>query len=223
MEKAFLALKWLSLQQALDFLKTLTGDNLSKEVLIQFCREKKATAYVEIWPPGIEGTISSTKEKVSLFGMQEVLTPHITFQSQDPDQAVAILRYNDVHWLGLLPKIYCAAQFKSEDIQALAIWINESATQSAKNIDKKDPDPKKLTPEIGHLPKTQRQEQAIIEVLIKLGHSPRSLSPRVPGKAWIKSEVWKVLSDSHKLFTKNTFEKAWERLRANQEIAELKI
>ena len=71
-----------------------------------------------------------------------------------------------------------------------------------------------------YVPKTTRQEQAVITALRQLNYTPEALPARRPGKTWVKAEVWRVLSERTDLFTRGTFESTWERLRASDEIAE---
>lgn len=127
MEDIYRALKWLSMAQALDFLARLTKSQATEEILIQLCCERKARIYVDIYPPGAEGTISSTKEKVTLFGIHEVLNPDMAFL--DTEQTCVVLRYEDAHWIGLLPRNMRIAKIPSEDIEALAIRIDKEREQ----------------------------------------------------------------------------------------------
>ena len=69
--------------------------------------------------------------------------------------------------------------------------------------------------------KTNRQEQAVIEILIDLGCNPKALPPRQPGLPWVKSDVRKAALNRRNLFTEKSFDNTWERLRASWEILEL--
>lgn len=69
--------------------------------------------------------------------------------------------------------------------------------------------------------KTDRQDQAVIEILIDFGYDPKALPPRQPGLPWVKSDVRKAALNRRNLFTENSFDNTWERLRANGEILEL--
>ena len=59
------------------------------------------------------------------------------------------------------------------------------------------------------------QEQEILRVIDELGYAQKALPKNAPGKAGVKAEVRKQLS-----FTVGVFNGAWERLRAQKEIAD---
>ncbi len=66
-----------------------------------------------------------------------------------------------------------------------------------------------------HIYKQPRQENAILEALRGLRYDPLALPRRTPGKAWVKSEIWKILGSDKSLFLSyGVFDGAWERLRA---------
>lgn len=58
------------------------------------------------------------------------------------------------------------------------------------------------------------QEQEILRVIRGLGHDPKALPDRVPGKGGVKAEVRRQLNWTGT----TTFDKAWDRLRASGEI-----
>ncbi|KWK70858.1 hypothetical protein [Burkholderia stagnalis] len=60
------------------------------------------------------------------------------------------------------------------------------------------------------------QEQEILRVLAELGHDPLSLRKSPAGQPGVKAEVRKTLNWQGS----TTFDKAWERLRRNKEIAD---
>lgn len=122
MEKVYEALKWLKMAQAISRLQELTDTHITEELLIQFCQERKSPAYMDIYPPGVEGVISSTKQKVTLFGIHEILNPDMAFR--DEDLTCTVIKYKDAHWIGLLPRNNRTALFKSTDIKKLAEIIN---------------------------------------------------------------------------------------------------
>ena len=62
-------------------------------------------------------------------------------------------------------------------------------------------------------PKQQYQEQEILRVIRELSHDPKKLPKQKPGKSGVKAEVRQKLS-----FSVKVFDKAWERLRASQDI-----
>ena len=64
------------------------------------------------------------------------------------------------------------------------------------------------------------QEDEILRVIRELGHEPNKLPPRLSGKPWAKSEVWKAIGVSQLFVSAGVFNKAWERLRASKAIAE---
>lgn len=66
------------------------------------------------------------------------------------------------------------------------------------------------------------QEDAILKVLKNLGFNAQSLPKRLPGKPWIKSAVSTALGKKGFWVGVNVFNKAWERLRADGRIAEMK-
>lgn len=133
MDTVYHALKWLKMQQALDHFKDLTGRLLTEELAIQFCCEKKLSVYVNIGLPGIEGKVLDTKEVVTLLGMQQVLNPDMAFR--DEELSCAVLMHNDAHWVGLLPRHFRAAMFKTDDIEALALTVNETPAVDAETLD----------------------------------------------------------------------------------------
>lgn len=64
------------------------------------------------------------------------------------------------------------------------------------------------------------QEKRILELLRAQGHEPLKLPPRANGKPGVKFEIRKVaLSDKPLIFSNNSFDKAWQRLRGGGEIA----
>lgn len=72
-----------------------------------------------------------------------------------------------------------------------------------------------------YLNKSQTQEKVIIEKLVDMGYEPKAIPKEKTGCATVKSEIRKMLMESHYgLFNGKKFEKAWERLRANGEIAD---
>lgn len=63
------------------------------------------------------------------------------------------------------------------------------------------------------------QEEAILRAIQDRGHDPKALPARRNSQKWVKSEVWDVLKSEKSIFqSKSTFDKAWERLRADKRI-----
>lgn len=71
-------------------------------------------------------------------------------------------------------------------------------------------------------PKLRVQEERILELLKEHGYQPTALPLPPSGLAGPKAEVKKAALKEPKLFTSNTFDKAWERLRGMDEIADTK-
>jgi hypothetical protein len=76
-----------------------------------------------------------------------------------------------------------------------------------------------ITPLDAHLNGKQvLQEQAIIQALINSGLDPLNLPIREQGREGAKSTARTLLLKDKKLFSPNSFDKAWERLRKTKEI-----
>lgn len=69
-------------------------------------------------------------------------------------------------------------------------------------------------------PKQITQEQRIIELLKDQGHNPRLLPKRDAGKRGAKAEIRSLALHDPALFSKSSFNKAWDRLRAQGEVAD---
>lgn len=69
------------------------------------------------------------------------------------------------------------------------------------------------------LPKQRVQESRILELLKDQGYEPLKLSQRKPGKPGPKAEIRTLALNEPALFTKSSFEKAWERLRNDGAVA----
>ncbi len=67
--------------------------------------------------------------------------------------------------------------------------------------------------------KQRSQEARILELLKAQSYDPINLAQRVPGKPGPKAEIRTLALTEPKLFTKSSFDKAWERLRSAGEIA----
>jgi hypothetical protein len=63
------------------------------------------------------------------------------------------------------------------------------------------------------------QAAAILAEIARLGHDPKALPARSPGKSGVRAQVSKAMSERPDLFSPNSFKKAWEGLRASGEIA----
>jgi hypothetical protein len=71
--------------------------------------------------------------------------------------------------------------------------------------------------------RTALQDQAVIEILNRLGHDPKALPPKKPGHKWVKFYVRReALATRKDLFTTGTLDRTWERLLGNGEISERK-
>ena len=64
------------------------------------------------------------------------------------------------------------------------------------------------------------QTAAVLAEIARLGHDPKALPARSPGKSGVRAEVSKAMSERPDLFSTNSFKKAWEELRALGEIAD---
>lgn len=69
------------------------------------------------------------------------------------------------------------------------------------------------------VPKQRLQELRIIELLLAQGYKPTALEARAPGKPGPKAEIRTLAMNEPKLFTRKTFETAWQRLRNDHAIA----
>lgn len=65
----------------------------------------------------------------------------------------------------------------------------------------------------------QAQDETILSILRSKGYNPLALPPYKPGKAGVKAEIRKVLGNKGMWVGKTVFNKAWERLKANDDIA----
>lgn len=74
------------------------------------------------------------------------------------------------------------------------------------------------------VPRQRAQEEAILSALRSLGHEPAQLEANREGRPGAKAEVrQRLASERPDLFPRHgtTFDKAWERLRARKEIADM--
>ena len=67
--------------------------------------------------------------------------------------------------------------------------------------------------------KQPSQEARILELLKAQGYDPINLAQRMPGKPGPKTEIRTLALTEPKLFTKGSFDKAWERLRSGGDVA----
>ena len=67
--------------------------------------------------------------------------------------------------------------------------------------------------------KQRTQENRILQLLTAQGYDPLKLAPRAPGKPGPKAEIKTLALKENKLFSKNSFDKAWERLRNDGAVA----
>lgn len=68
--------------------------------------------------------------------------------------------------------------------------------------------------------KMRDQEEAILQELARLGHSPKSLPRNEPGKPGAKAAARQALADSPLFEATKSFDKAWEQLRKDGDIAD---
>lgn len=68
--------------------------------------------------------------------------------------------------------------------------------------------------------KLRDQEKAILDKIVELGCTPTQLPKNVAGKSGIKSAIKHALSSNLLFEAPTAFNKAWERLRRNEEIAD---
>jgi hypothetical protein len=133
MEKIYRSLKWLKMEQAVQFLEDLTKTSLSESLLIQFGNQGKLDVYMYLDLPGIEGAWGEAKERVTLYGIYKVLNPEMAFQ--DGAETCTVLLHNGHHWIGLIPRVFRTALFKSADIEALAAFINQAPISDGTEIE----------------------------------------------------------------------------------------
>lgn len=83
------------------------------------------------------------------------------------------------------------------------------------------PKPQAAAPALAKpLQRSSAQDSMILTAILKAGHTPLSLPVNEPGKAGVKAEIRNALRNE-KLFTGSTvFDKAWERLRKQGDIAD---
>lgn len=67
-------------------------------------------------------------------------------------------------------------------------------------------------------PKQRMQEQRIVDMLKEQDHDPLNLPKRGPGRSGAKAEIRAIALLEPALFSKNSFDKAWDRLRKGGEI-----
>lgn len=67
--------------------------------------------------------------------------------------------------------------------------------------------------------KQRTQERRILELITGLGYAPSNLPARTLGKGGAKAEIKKMAMLEPKLFSKKTFDTAWQRLRDDGDIA----
>lgn len=70
------------------------------------------------------------------------------------------------------------------------------------------------------VPRMKAQTAAILAEIARLGHDPKALPARSPGKSGVRAEVSKAMTKRPDLFSASSFKKAWEELRASGEIAD---
>jgi hypothetical protein len=68
-------------------------------------------------------------------------------------------------------------------------------------------------------PKQRTQEIRILELLTTNSYDPLKLEQRQPGKPGPKAEIRTLAMNEPALFSKNSFDKAWERLRGDGSVA----
>lgn len=125
------------------------------------------------------------------------------------------------------PDTYMKVRAASEDKEQATI-IQEQAAENwrlKQDLQAKDGEPAPSNNEPLALQKPiQRfpaQEDAILLAIANKGYDPQSLPKWQPGKAGVKSEIWSVLQERTGIFqSKGTFDKAWERLRADERIVD---
>lgn len=70
--------------------------------------------------------------------------------------------------------------------------------------------------------KLRAQEKAILDEIIRLGYDPKNLPRNKAGKAGVKAEVRQSLTENGLFSGMTVFDKAWERLRRDRDIADVK-
>lgn len=82
-------------------------------------------------------------------------------------------------------------------------------------------------------PIREQQNEAVLSAIKMLGHDPQKMPPRQNGRRWVKADVWDKVQPTLRrfeqpvtgkelpsLFSKNSFNDAWQRLRDSGEIGE---
>jgi hypothetical protein len=69
-------------------------------------------------------------------------------------------------------------------------------------------------------PKQRAQETQILERLKTNGYDPLKLAQGTPGRAGPKSAIRQLVMTKPTIFTKSSFDKAWERLRSDGSVAD---
>lgn len=209
MEKIYRSLKWLKMRQAVEYLEMLTGAQLSADVLIQFSVERKLDIYINMGLPGIEGTLSGTKETITLDGLQQVRNPDTAFLDQD--DTCAVLQHGNDLWIGLIPRRCRAALIKTSDIETLAATINVASASSAELVEglQQQLEYERISREaaerrVTELEKNKPSHSLMIGVLLELLKKP-VVKPRVNGQnqAAIKAEVMGSFGNVHGLGERN--------------------
>ncbi|MDR3563754.1 MAG: hypothetical protein P4N59_20285 [Negativicutes bacterium] len=127
-------------------------------------------------------------------------------------QPTTTYRLNNQCWDTELSRELFHPLFRTEDIRAFADKMNGKVDQpEAASAE---------TPKFEQ--KCVRQVSAIVSALQDLTVDPLKIPQRQPGnKKWIKSQVKEILIQRTDLFTKSSFDHAWDRARKSGEIGEI--
>lgn len=173
--------------------------------------------------PGIEGVFVLRFDpltlRLSVNGELESSEPlgGFIFDTAEPEKVVKIdtRTLPETACWGIRSSDLLAFESRSEEVSSqLPDLIMEKKT----TIGTSEPLQTKIKPNT----RGSLQDQAIIEILKNLNYDPKAIPPRPAGHSGAKSVARREALTKHKdLFTTNSFDKIWQRLRDNGEIVDL--
>lgn len=89
------------------------------------------------------------------------------------------------------------------------------------NPSEQQEDVAKNTIQSGGRTKMRDQEKTIIDTIEDLDYNPKALPKFIPGKKWVKLEVYKKLANTELFSSRGVFDDAWDRLRGSGDISEI--
>lgn len=135
MEKLYKLLRWLDMEQAVNWLQDLTGTPITSSDLLRLCNASWCSVYVDVH--GLEGTGYDDFESAVLEGVHRVCVPsdmkepvdgEYTRSIETSGKSVGRKTLTDWH-IENFPIMERGACFKPADIQALADKMNGAAVQ----------------------------------------------------------------------------------------------